>query len=188
MHGAACVGGWPVTRGEDGRSARLEVTQALLVEGLRRLESGGDWQAYLALQARLYGYSPANVFLISAQHATAFESGVVRSAAPGRVAGFAAWRSLGRNVLRGQHGYAILVPHYRRRPDPPVGERGAPGTGVESHEGGDGGEGRRLAGFGVAHLFSEFQTTLPASRCRKVRARSCWRASPLPGWRRRQLR
>jgi len=154
-----------VARDEDGRSARLEATQSLLAEGLRRLVSGGDWQAYLALQARLHGYSPANVLLISAQHAAAFESGAVPSADPGRVAGFATWRSLGRSVLRGQHGYAILVPHYRRRPDPPVGERGAPGTGAESLEGGDGGDGCRLAGFGVAHVFSEFQTAgvpLPA--------------------------
>lgn len=53
----ACGGGWPVTRGEDGRSARLEATQALLAEGLGRLVSGDDWQAFLAVQARLHGYS-----------------------------------------------------------------------------------------------------------------------------------
>ena len=127
--------------------------------------SGGDWQAYLALQARLHGYSPANVLLISAQHAAAFESGAVASPDPGRVAGFAMWRALGRNVVRGQRGYAILVPHYRRRADPSAAEGGASGPGLEPPEGGDSGDGRRLAGFGVAHVFSEYQTAgvpLPA--------------------------
>ena len=53
----------------------------------------------LTVAARLPTYSPHNVVLIASQRPDAT-----------RVAGYAAWRRLGRQVRGGEHGIAILAP------------------------------------------------------------------------------
>ena len=55
--------------------------------------------AYLASMARFHRYSANNILLIHVQRQDAT-----------RVAGFSAWRKLGRFVRRGEKGIAILVP------------------------------------------------------------------------------
>jgi hypothetical protein len=60
--------------------------------------------AYLASMARFHHYSANNILLIHAQRQDAT-----------RVAGFSAWRKLGRFVRRGEKGIAILVPMTLRR-------------------------------------------------------------------------
>src|SRR5450830_1918859 len=61
----------------------------------------------LRVAARFYDYSPSNVLLIAAQRPDAT-----------RVGGIRTWNSLGRHVLKGEHGIAILAPCiYRARDD-----------------------------------------------------------------------
>jgi hypothetical protein len=60
--------------------------------------------AYLASMARFHRYSANNILLIHVQRQGAT-----------RVAGFSAWRKLGRFVRRGEKGIAILVPMTLRR-------------------------------------------------------------------------
>src|SRR5260370_10838903 len=60
-----------------------------------------------------------------------------------RVAGFHTWRKLGRFVRKGEKGIAIIAPWVRRKSD-------------EESERAD--DDRVIAGFKVAHIFSEEQT------------------------------
>jgi hypothetical protein len=139
----------------------MERAMEVLAAEVARLQSGQDWQRYLALQAALHAYSPNNVLLIAAQHATAFREGRVGSPEPGYVAGFVTWRALGRAVERGQRGYLVLAPcAYERRVavdgagearSLARGEEPGPGEQVEAR--------RSLAGFRVAHVFSVHQTS-----------------------------
>ena len=90
--------------------------QETLAAEVMALQSGDDWQRYLAFQARLHTYSPNNVMLIIAQHALAYREGQVGVPEPTYVAGFNTWRALGRSVDKGQHGYAVLAPcRYERQ-------------------------------------------------------------------------
>jgi hypothetical protein len=140
---------------------KVRQAQATLAAEVAALCSGEDWKAYLALQARLHAYSPNNVMLIALQHAEAYRAGAVATAEPGVVAGFHTWKSLGRSVDKGQHGYVVLAPcRYDRRvaTDPSGAERRlgareqpAPGERVE-HQ-------RVLAGFRVEHVFELSQTS-----------------------------
>ncbi len=59
--------------------------------------------AYLTAAARFPRYSWSNQFLIAAQRPDAT-----------RVAGFQAWRRLGRSVRRSEHGIVIVAPIVRR--------------------------------------------------------------------------
>src|SRR3954469_9656519 len=77
-----------------------------LAEALGRLDDAvsaihdsEDFRRYLDVQARFHRYSYGNVLLILAQ----------RPDAP-RVAGYGAWKTLGRQVRRGERGIKILVP------------------------------------------------------------------------------
>jgi hypothetical protein len=142
-------------------AAKVALAQETLATEVTALQSGEDWQGYLAFQARLHTYSPNNVMLIFAQHAFAFDEGRVSVPEPTYVAGFNTWRALGRSVDKGQHGYAVLAPcRYERQiavdPDGKarrlsVGE--APGEG-ETIE-------RRnvLGGFRIEHVFDVSQTS-----------------------------
>jgi hypothetical protein len=77
---------------------------------LQQLEAGKSetLTAYLAAMARFHAYSFGNILAIARQHPTAT-----------RVAGFHAWKELGRFVKRGEKGIQILAPMigYRRRRD-----------------------------------------------------------------------
>lgn len=92
--------------------------------------------AYLATLARFHRYSFGNALLIHFQRPDAT-----------RVAGFQAWRRLGRIVQRGEKGIAILAPCVYRRKD----EGDGPLALDEPDE-------RRLRGFKVAHVFDVSQT------------------------------
>lgn len=79
---------------------------ALLAEleaGLAELESVAAWRAYLDAQARFPRYSFANTLLIVRQRPDATI-----------VAGYAAWRSLGRAVRAGERAIWIVAPLRRR--------------------------------------------------------------------------
>src|ERR1035438_2946163 len=89
--------------------------------------------AYLATLARFHRYSFGNALLIYFQRPEAT-----------RVAGFHAWRRLGRMVRKGEKGIAIVAPCVYGRKDDDGAEDG-------SHE-------RTVRGFKVAHVFDLSQT------------------------------
>jgi antirestriction protein ArdC len=83
---------------------------------------------FLAAMARFHRYSFGNVLLLSMQRPDATQ-----------VAGFNAWRKLGRHVKRGEKGLAIIAPIVYRKDD-------------------EAEEGRAVRGFKVAHVFDVSQT------------------------------
>ena len=119
-----------------GKAEKVEVLHQRLAEQVDALVSGEDWAAMLAVAGRFHRYSANNVFLIMAQRPDAT-----------RVAGYRAWKALGRQVRKGERGIAILAPCvYRRRA-------------LEEHEVGERPElARVLRGFTVVHVFDVSQT------------------------------
>lgn len=77
------------------RQALLDRLEADVLD----LQRSDAWADYLAAQARFHRYSPRNVMLISMQRPDATH-----------VAGFTTWRSLGRQVRRGEKAIGILAP------------------------------------------------------------------------------
>jgi hypothetical protein len=96
-------------------AARVAAAQEVLAAEVAALVTGEDWRQFLDFQAKLHDYSANNVMLIFAQHAKAYEEGRVPEPLPTYVAGFNTWRALGRQVERGQHGFAILAPMHSVR-------------------------------------------------------------------------
>jgi hypothetical protein len=70
-----------------------------LAEGIARLTTSAAWRRYLEFQSRFHRYSFNNVLLIAAQCPEATQ-----------VAGFRAWRDLGRFVRAGERAIWILAP------------------------------------------------------------------------------
>ena len=97
------------------RSLRHSRTIELLQAGMRELAESERWQRFLVAQAVFHEYSYRNALLIIRQCPEAT-----------RVAGFHAWRRLGRRVRRGERAIWILAP---RRPR---GERSGTPTGFIS--------------------------------------------------------
>lgn len=115
----------------------VELLHEQLQASLARLVTSEDWKEALAVAARFHGYSFANTQLIWAQaQANGFT--------PTRVTGYRTWRSLGRQVRRGEKGLAILAPIIRSLPAE-VEEA------VEERD-------RRLVGFKPVHVFDISQT------------------------------
>ena len=149
------------TRARTLLDSRVTAAQELLAERVAALRTGEDWQRFLAFQAKLHQYSPNNVLLIHFQHAQAHAGGLVGAPEPTYVAGFQTWKALGRSVLKGQTGYAILAPlvgHHRVAVDVAgqdrrlaIGEQAAPDEAEERR--------RQLRGFRISHVFDVSQTT-----------------------------
>lgn len=78
---------------------RTEEALDRLSQGLADLVASGNWRAYLRMQSRFHTYSANNVILIFCQRPDAT-----------RVAGFHAWKSLGRSVKKGEKALYILAP------------------------------------------------------------------------------
>ena len=92
------------------REAKLEALQEQLSEAVSALVTGEDWKRALTFAAQFRSRSFNNTMLIYAQHYSAYNEGRVPEPTPTYVAGFHQWLSLGRHVLKGQHGYGILAP------------------------------------------------------------------------------
>jgi hypothetical protein len=109
-----------------------KLTTESLKELADLLEQGHSERLTLLLKtmARFHRYSLHNICLIVAQRPTAT-----------RVAGFHAWRTLGRYVRKGEKGIAILAPMLARRRD-------------DSEEQ----EARAVVGFRAAYVFDVAQT------------------------------
>jgi N-terminal domain of anti-restriction factor ArdC len=96
-----------------GRTAQRDnPTQAIIKQAvdflIQQVEAGKSetLTAYLAAMARFHNYSFGNIVAIARQRPTAT-----------RVAGFRAWKEMGRFVKRGEKGIQILAPMtgYRRK-------------------------------------------------------------------------
>lgn len=146
--------------GRSSAAARVAAAQELLAEEVAALRSGEDWQRFLGFQARLHRYSANNVLLIAAQHTQAYAAGLVDAPTPTVVAGFQTWKSLGRAVVRGQHGYVVLAPVVGVRRLAVDGDGRSRLLGVGERPQGAEVEDRRrvLRGFTVGHVFDVSQT------------------------------
>ena len=111
-----------------------QITNKALEELVAQLENGHTeaLTAYLKTMSLFSKYSLNNLFLIARQRPDAR-----------RVAGYQTWRKLGRYVRKGEKGIAIIAPLVRRKSD------------EESEETPNE---RVLAGFKIAHIFSQEQT------------------------------
>jgi antirestriction protein ArdC len=92
------------------REAKLEALQQQLSASVAALVTGEDWKRALTFAAQFRSRSFNNTMLIYAQHYSAYNEGRVPEPTPTYVAGFHQWVSLGRHVVKGQHGYGILAP------------------------------------------------------------------------------
>jgi len=85
------------------RAAKLEQLHTTLAEQVGAIRNGQQWQRWLNVAATFPSYSLNNLLLISAQRPDATA-----------VAGFGAWKALGRQVDKGSKGIAILAPMVRQ--------------------------------------------------------------------------
>src|SRR6202043_2772788 len=74
-----------------------------LEAAIGEIHDSETFRRYLDVQARFHRYSFGNTLLILLQRPESTQ-----------VAGFHAWRRLGRSVMKGEKGIAIVVPHLRR--------------------------------------------------------------------------
>ncbi|WP_156387954.1 ArdC-like ssDNA-binding domain-containing protein [Cellulomonas sp. Root137] len=127
---------------------RLAALHEKLLAAVTDLVQSDRWRQMLTTAARFPTYSPSNVLLIAAQRPDAT-----------RVAGIRTWNDLGRRVVKGERGIAILAPCTYRptRTDPEVASRNAePGPPRSADE--DPVSRRELRGFRVVHVFDVNQT------------------------------
>lgn len=152
---------------QEQTAAKLAAAQETLEAEVAAIVSGEDWKRFLGFQAKLHTYSPNNVLLIWRQHLQAYAEGRVASPEPTYVAGFATWRALGRQVERGQHGYAVLAPIRRveRVAADPGGNMRPLRSGERVGEGEVEQSRQVIAGWKVEHVFEAAMTSgeaLPA--------------------------
>ncbi len=77
---------------------RDELMEKLSTE-VESLKTSEGWRRWMRTASRFHSYSLRNQLLIAAQRPEAT-----------RVAGFNTWKSLGRSVLKGERGIAIMAP------------------------------------------------------------------------------
>jgi DNA primase len=139
------------------RAAKLEALHGTLTEQIAALRTGTDWQRWLTVAARFHNYSFNNVLLIAAQRPGATA-----------VAGYEAWKALGRQVDKGERGIQILAPIVRRASNVMAGDdtttmvstaADTTGNNNSGQTTGSGSAPRRVAGFRVAHVFDVDQTS-----------------------------
>jgi hypothetical protein len=150
-------------RGNAEREAKLRALQAERTDAVSGLVTGEDWKRALTFAAQFRSRSFTNSMLICAQHYAAFQEGRVPDPAPTYVAGFHQWLSLGRHVVKGQHGYGILAPVTARASASPAdagswrrlgrGEKPSVGETVRS----------RLVGVKPAHVWDPLSRDLGRS-------------------------
>jgi hypothetical protein len=144
------------------RAAKIAALHEQIGERVEQLTADPQWRAMLDAAARFHTYSLNNQLLITLQAARLGIS-------PIRVAGFGTWKALGRSVLKGSTGLAVLAPctytPKDTRADTGTGQdtgRAVPAAGTAGEPvGGDADQSaqqRVLRGFRVAHVFDISQT------------------------------
>jgi len=98
------------TQSHEAREAKLNALHDQLTTSVAALTTSDDWRQAMEFAARFRSRSFNNTMLIYIQHAIAHAEGRVPEPMPTYAAGFKQWQSLGRQVLKGQSGYAILAP------------------------------------------------------------------------------
>src|SRR5258706_2258360 len=83
----------------DQQPAAIQESLARLEQEVAAIHDSETFRSYLDAQARFHSYSFGNVLLILSQKPDAV-----------RVAGYQTWKSLGRQVRRGEKGIRIIVP------------------------------------------------------------------------------
>lgn len=96
------------------QEGHLRALHEKLTAAVGDLVTGDDWIRALMVSAQLRAYSPLNAVLIWVGLAEQHEQGLVPTGTPTMVAGIKQWNSLGRTVMRGQHGLAIGLPVFGR--------------------------------------------------------------------------
>lgn len=126
------------------QQAKLDALHEKLTEQMAQLRSGDDWKEWLGFAARFHQYSFRNVMAIYAQRPDAT-----------LVAGYEAWKTMGRQVQRGEKGLQILAPVTRRAAP----ENTSPS---ETETAADRGESEweplRVAGFRATYVWDVSQT------------------------------
>ena len=153
-------------RREHASADKLSALHERLAEQVAALRTGQDWRRWLDLAHRFHTYSFNNTLLIYAQRPESTA-----------VAGYEAWKTLGRQVDKGERGIQILAPVVRRstgdqagatsaasgsEPDPARASAGtaAPGSDTPGDEGPSSeGDRRRVAGYRVAYVWDLSQTS-----------------------------
>lgn len=152
---------------EAARTAKIAALHEQIGAQVEALIADPAWRAMLDTATRFHAYSLNNQLLIALGAAA-------QGFMPSRVAGFTTWKALGRSVVKGSRGLAILAPcTYRTTPaasglqnteqdsggrDATPANAAAVGggqetAGPEAHPGA-----RVLRGFRVAHVFDITQT------------------------------
>lgn len=91
----------------------IQELKEVLENGVKNVFTSENFVNYLKFSAMFHTYSVNNRILIFLQRPTA-----------SYVAGFNAWKKMGRTVKKGEHGIRILAPHARKRQevDPETGD------------------------------------------------------------------
>jgi antirestriction protein ArdC len=139
------------------RAARIAALHRQIGERVRELCADPAWQAMLETTARFHRYSLNNQLLIAAQAAT---QGFTAT----RVAGFTTWKTLGRRVVKGGKGIAVLAPctyRTRSRTEPHTRPPDTADAGAAEHTSADADRPDQpwaLRGFRVVYVFDISQT------------------------------
>lgn len=97
-------------RDHPARDAKLDALHERLTDAVSALVTSDDWRRAMTFAAQFRSRSFNNSLLIAMAHAAAYAEGRVPEPTPTYVAGFKQWLGLGRHVMKGQSGYAILAP------------------------------------------------------------------------------
>lgn len=122
---------------------RLAQIHEQLVDAVAQLVNSDAWARMLTVAARFPTYSASNLLLIATQRPEAT-----------RVAGIRTWNSIGRRVVKGEHGIAILAPCTYKRTEDETPGADDPSRARDSSEG----RRRQLRGFKIVHVFDVEQT------------------------------
>lgn len=146
LDGDAAVTGTARTNLE--RQGDLTSTLERLREGVQSLSTSEGWKAWLQFAACMPTYSVNNQLLILAQRPTA-----------SAVASYTSWKSLGRQVVRGEKGIRILAPTKRAVTDVDDEDRLASPAGGSLRSGHNVPPHRVVTGYRTVSVFDVSQTT-----------------------------
>ncbi|MGC8466509.1 MAG: ArdC-like ssDNA-binding domain-containing protein [Acidimicrobiales bacterium] len=125
-----------------------------LVRGVGAMIEQGRWAEFVRFSSKFRMYSPRNVMLIYVQARE-------RDFVPTRVAGYVAWKKLGRSVRRGESGLAIFSPICRSGSEGHEPRASSSGRGTHderSPKGSDAPPASAIVGFRKSYVFDISQT------------------------------
>jgi len=92
----------------DARQAKLEATIEVLTTKVEEIVTGEEYRAYLKMVSRFHPYSANNIALILAQRPDA-----TKVMGYGNKAGTTGWKSMSRQVRKGEQGIRIIRPMHQ---------------------------------------------------------------------------